>query len=154
MPNELNISGRYAQWAIQGLTRLLAAFAVFQGLLIAFTDPRRWSTPSYVVAIQVPGAPPSWGISLVVIGAAALAFSFTRKMRAVSISLFLFSLWSASFMVVSVAAVLQNPLASTSFTWVFFMIIGGCLSVIYWQSWSLNQTLAERVRNEIRDQAT
>lgn len=154
MATELNLSPRYAQWAVQGLARLVSTFAVLQGSLIILGGKDRWSSPGYAVAMQVPGAPATWGVALALIGAVTILFSFTHHMRLTASSLFLFCFWCACFTTASVVATFRNPLASTSFTYVFMMILGGFLAVIYWKSWALNSTLGERVRDEVREQAS
>lgn len=42
----------------------LLAFAAIYGMVTIIGGAARWSTPAYDVAIQVPGAPQSWGVVL------------------------------------------------------------------------------------------
>jgi hypothetical protein len=51
-----------------GFTRLTAiailTFAAIYGMVTIIGGAGRWSTPAYDVAMQVPGAPQSWGVVL------------------------------------------------------------------------------------------
>jgi len=154
MATELNIAPRYAQWAVQGLARLLATFAILQGGWIVLGGSARWSGASYAVAMLVPGAPATWGVTLALAGVAALALTFTHHLRPVAVALFVIALWCGCFTAAIVAAALRNPLASAGFAFPVLLIVGLVLAAIYWHSGELRQGLAERVRADVgRDEA-
>lgn len=47
---------------------LLIAFGIVLGIITVVSNARRWSAPAYHIALEVPGAPASWGLTLLVIG--------------------------------------------------------------------------------------
>lgn len=149
MPTELNIAPRYAQWAIQGFARLIATWAILQGGLITAGGAKRWSSPAYAVAILVPGAPATWGVSLLVIGALILAGTFTVCLRLTAVALYLLSVWAAGMTTASVAAWSRDERASTGFNYPLLGVIAAVLAVIYWRSGALRASLPERVRRAV-----
>lgn len=49
-------------------TWALSLWAVYYGLVTILGGAARWSSPAYETALQVPGAPESWGIVLLLAG--------------------------------------------------------------------------------------
>lgn len=149
MPTELNLAPSYTQWAVQGLARLIATFAILQGFLITAGGPKRWSSPAYAVAILVPGAPATWGLTLLAIGAAILLGTFTVCLRCTAVALFLLTSWAAGMTTASVAAWFRDERASTGFNYPLLGIIAAVLAVIYWKSGTLRASLPGRVRHAV-----
>lgn len=103
MSTELKLSPRVTQWTVQAVMRTLSAFAVIQGCVIVLTDYDRWNDLAFSFALKVPGAPPIWGVVIFIAGALGLMGSFTGKMKAIFVGMFLASMW-ASFFTVSLLA--------------------------------------------------
>lgn len=51
-----------------GTSILLIIFGVLLGIITVVSNARRWSAPAYQVALEVPGAPESWGWTLLFLG--------------------------------------------------------------------------------------
>lgn len=107
-----------SQWAIQAITRTVGAYAMVQGVAIVLGGRERWSGPSFVRALQLPGAPASWGWILALLGLLVLAstFAWTQagvrplSFRAVALGLFGISAWSMFFALTFVdVAYLNTP---------------------------------------------
>lgn len=93
-------------------TRLTAiatlVFAAIYGLITIVGGAARWSSPAYEVALQVPGAPESWGA--VLLGAAIMGL-LGFAVRALPVILVGFAgcmAWSACFAVAIAAVAWRN----------------------------------------------
>jgi len=94
---DLSINPRVAQGAIQMASRLLATFAIVQGITIIIGGPHRWSGFSYAVALLVPGAPATWGVALLAAGGIALWGSIRDHLNSTALGLFAGGTWCIFF---------------------------------------------------------
>lgn len=113
MAPELKINPRLAQYVVQLLGRLLAGFAVLQGALIVVSDVDRWSSPAYQIALKLPGAPPTWGIALLIFGITAFIGTYMCRYALVILGMFACSVWSVFFMICLIDAAILDGHAST-----------------------------------------
>lgn len=51
-----------------GTTILIISFGIALGLITIIGHAQRWSAPAYKVALEVPGAPESWGWTMLILG--------------------------------------------------------------------------------------
>jgi hypothetical protein len=91
------VSPHVAEWTLQGLARLTGTWAVVIGVSILFGGERRFSGPSYTYALQLPGAPPSWGVWILVGGLLVVAASLQGQRVMLFAALLVCALWSLSF---------------------------------------------------------
>lgn len=133
---ELVLNPRIAQWTTQAFTRLLATFAVLQGLTIIVGGEKRWSEAHYETAQLVPGAPGSWGILLLLTGAVAIFGSITGRTKTVMTGLSLSAVWCAFFSIALAEAVFTVPNAATTplTTYSIFTVAFMLAASAYWQS--------------------
>lgn len=133
---ELAINTYVAQWVVQALTRLIATYAIGQGLGIIVGGRIRWSSAAYQDALTMPGAPGSWGVALFLIGIWTLAATFTRHHRNVTIAMAFLATWSGVFALFFASAAFGDHHASTTPIWVYGKDAVGCavLAAAYWQS--------------------
>ena len=123
------------QWAIQALARLFATYSIVQGALVLIGGRARWSSPGYVTALLVPGAPATWGWVLLVVGAATLLGTFRVLMRTTSAGLYLMALWCFFFALTGLKTAVDNPLSGTTGipTYTAFGVACAVLGFVYWQ---------------------
>lgn len=125
-----------SQWILLSLTRLFATYAILQGAAIIVGGRDRWRGPSFATALEVPGAPESWGWALGVFGAVALYGTFRSLMATTALAMFLVGVWSTFFagsFVVSLFRV-ENAATSGIFTYGCMAVTSYVLAVGYWQS--------------------
>lgn len=122
-----------SRWVVQALTRLLASYAIVQGFVIIIGGPRRWGSPTLAVAMQVPGAPATWGIVLMVFGAFALLGTFTVQLRLVAWSIGLVGAWCMFFSVSQLIVVSHDQRAGTTGvgTYATLAVVALVLAVAY-----------------------
>lgn len=133
---ELVLQPRIAQWTTQAFARLLATFAILQGMTIMLGGERRWSESQYDTAQLVPGAPGSWGVILFLTGAVALYGSLTCRLRVAVGGLVAAGVWCAFFAIALAEAILTIPgAAATPFTTYSILTVAFMLAAAaYWQS--------------------
>lgn len=102
-PNILDADIRSSE---HGTTIVLILFGVVLGLLTILGRAQRWSAPAYKTALEVPGAPESWGWTLLVLSIAAAvgywySHSFVGGFRyglyLLTAGLFLMGMWCLFF---------------------------------------------------------
>lgn len=103
-----------SRWVVQALTRLLATYAIVQGFVICIGGSERWRGAALAVAMQVPGAPATWGVALGIFGALALAGTFIVRMQLTSASLWLVGAWCMFFALSQFLVVVKDPHAGTT----------------------------------------
>ena len=79
MRTEATLNPAIGQWALQAVTRLLGTYGIVQGLGILVGGKRRWYGPSYSAALNVPGAPQSWGFAILLLGLLLLIATYTNQ---------------------------------------------------------------------------
>jgi hypothetical protein len=110
----------------QVFTRLTAvgllAFGAVYGLIALVGGEGRWSEPAYEVALQVPGAPESWGV--VLLGSALLAMIgvAVRALPVIMVGLAGCAAWAACFALCLGIVAYRNPGVGFGGVaiWVFF----------------------------------
>lgn len=133
---ERRLAPELSQWVVQSLSRLLATYAILQGLFIVIGGAARWSGKSLATALAFPGAPASWGLILFALGVIALACTFRPRMRAVAASLFAIAVWDLFFAVSLLITLLQEPTAPTTgfFVYGHQAVLACVLAVTYVRS--------------------
>jgi hypothetical protein len=136
---ELGLSPHVSQWMVQAITRLVATYAIVQGLLIIIGGRHRWSAPSFSTAMTVPGAPASWGVALLVFGVLTLGGTFiltSLGTKLVAVGTSGTSAWCVFFAGSLAVAAWHNPQASTMgvLTYVLFAVMAASLAVAYLHS--------------------
>lgn len=133
---ELKINPRVAQVAVQMTARLIATFAIVQGITIIVGGPHRWSGLSYAVALKAPGAPASWGFALLAFGITALAGSLRDRVDVVAVGTFLTGLWCFFFSLSFATGAWLYRDANTTAMWTYGLltIICSVVATAYHQS--------------------
>lgn len=103
-----------SQWVVQALTRLVCTYAIVQGLFIINGGRQRWNGPAFETALNVPGAPESWGYSLVIVGAIGLYATLALKMQTVFWAMMGIALWFTFFTLSLLHTAVTNPEAATT----------------------------------------
>lgn len=109
-----NLAPDLSQWLVQALARLIATFAIVQGLGIIVGGADRWRGPGFAVALTVPGAPATWGWALFLLGALALWGTFTTHRRLTWVALAGLGVWSLFFAISFLVVVLTIPGSATT----------------------------------------
>lgn len=133
---ERRLDARLSQWTVQTLTRLFGTYGIVQGFFIVLGGPQRWQSPGLSAAMSIPGAPGSWGVALMVLGAVALAGTFHPRMRVVLAGLLGIAAWDLFFAGTLAKVVLESPNVATTGVFVYSRDgIAACiLAVAYWRS--------------------
>lgn len=100
VPQEVPViaNARVAQWTVRAVTRVLAVYAIAQGVNIVLTVRSSWAgSPSLSTALDMPGAPASWGCASIIAGGFALAGSFIHRYPVVAFGMTLCAVWSLFF---------------------------------------------------------
>lgn len=136
LPPEQYLNPFVTQWVVQALTRLFATYAILQGLGIILGGRIRWSSVAFRDALTVPGAPSSWGVVLGLIGAWALAATFSRRHKNITTAMGCLSAWHGVFALFFATAALDSHTAATTAVWVYGTVCVCCcvLAGAYWQS--------------------
>jgi hypothetical protein len=92
----------------------MATYAIFQGVVICLGGSERWRGAALAVAMQVPGAPATWGVALAIFGVLALGGTFLVKMHLTSGSLWLIGAWCMFFALSQFLVVVKDAHAGTT----------------------------------------
>lgn len=124
------------QWVVQALTRLMATYSVAQGILILIGGRPRWAGPGYVTALMLPGAPASWGITLLLVGALTIIGTFRVLMTTVTVGCYSTAVWCFFFGMAGFKTAVDNPQAGTTGipTYGVLGVTSAVLGVVYMQS--------------------
>lgn len=91
---------------------ILAAYALFQAVILIFAHPDRFSSIGYSTALLIPGSPQTWGYFLGVAGI-ILCIGITKEMwRLASWGAFLASIWSMFFAITFFISSIEHGKAS------------------------------------------
>jgi len=131
--SELRLNGHLSRWAVQALARLFCTFGIIQGVLVIHGGRRRWSSPAFDTALNVPGAPASWGVAILVIGIVGLYGTLALKLKVVFFAMWAISCWFMFFTISLLHAALKNPDAATTgiITYGTMGITAAVLGIIY-----------------------
>jgi hypothetical protein len=119
---ELVVDPHVAQWAVRFLTRILASYAVVVGVAIILGGERRFAGLSYEAALSTPGAPMSWGVTILLAGLLAWHGTLMASPRLVAAGTFLGALWALLFASAFAIAALRYDEANTTGMWVYGMV--------------------------------
>lgn len=119
---ELAVDPHVAQWALRLLTRVMATYAIGVGLAILLGGERRFAGLSYEAALATPGAPASWGITILFAGVLAWTGTLLGRPRIVLAGTFLGSLWALLFASAFMIAAFRYDEANTTGMWVYGML--------------------------------
>lgn len=120
-----------AQWFVRTATLLFAAYAVFVGIAILVGGEQRWAGVSYQVALHTPGAPASWGFTILAAGCCVGLGAVTGRTRLTALGGLIGCIWATLFAVSFFVTSMQFPEANnTAFPAyagiaVIFALIGG-----------------------------
>jgi len=119
---ELVIDPRIAQWTVQAFARLLATYAIVNGVHIILSGASRFSAISYETAMRVPGAPTSWGVILVIAGVIALFGTLTFRPSVACVGLWIGGVWSMFFAVTFIASFFKHPGGNPTGMWAYGLL--------------------------------
>lgn len=133
---ELRIDPHVAQWIVQACTRLLATFAVFQGVFIVLGGADRWQSRGLAVAMSVPGAPQSWGYAILGAGLLTLVGTLMSRMVLTALASVAIGTWCLFFAVSLFIVTIRDPRVATTgvITYGTVALLSCTLAVPYWQS--------------------
>lgn len=123
---ELVVDPHVAQWLVRTVTRAVATYAVVVGVTILLGGPTRFAGLSYRAAIETPGAPESWGISIVIAGLLMLIGSIWAKPVLIGVGAVLGAIWALLFATAFGIAALWFDEANTTAPWAYLLIFVLC----------------------------
>lgn len=125
-----------AQWALQAIIRTLAMVMILLGVVIILGGPKRFGGLSYSFALDIPGAPWSWGSLALIAGAALLVGTFITDNRMVALGGFACGFWCLFFAITFARAAAAYEQANTTamvayggFAVLFFTVAGAHLAM-------------------------
>lgn len=126
MPDASHRRQPHAQWVDVGVwtatavSRLLATYAIAQGLTVIVYGPDRWLTsPALQAALELPGRTTTWGAVLLLAGLVGLFGSVTRRMHLTALGHALAGMWSMFFAVSMTPALLPGSGGPTTGVFVY-----------------------------------
>lgn len=119
---ELAVDPHVAQWTVRFLTRVMATYAIGVGLAILIGGERRFAGLSYEAALATPGAPASWGVTILLAGLLAWLGTLLGQPRVVLAGTFLGALWALLFASAFMIAAFRYDEANTTGMWVYGMV--------------------------------
>lgn len=99
------------------ITKFIAAYALIQGFSIIAGGPGRFTASGYKVAMQVPWAPWSWGVALILCGATSVVGLVTHQSRINAAGVLGVAAWSMFFATAFAASAIAHPEANTTAMW-------------------------------------
>ena len=134
---ERSLEPSVSMWAIRAFARLTATYAILQGLGIDAGGAGRWGSKGLSVALSIPGAPQSWGHTLIALGTLLLVSTFTRWNVVVVLSVWMLAALNFFFSITLVRPVIEkgSKVATTGpGTYLYVGIVALLIGVAYWQS--------------------
>lgn len=133
---EQMVAPRPAQWALQAITRCLATVMLALGVAILLGGPKRFGGLSYSFALEIPGAPWSWGALAFIAGSALLSGTFVEDNRLVALGGFACGFWCLFFAITFARAAAKYEQANTTamvayvgYAVLFFVVAGAHLAM-------------------------
>lgn len=121
---------------VQMLARALALYGVVQGVGILLGGSGRWDgVPALELALAVPGAPPTWGVVILVLGVACMVGTY-RSVRVTKWACYGIGGWGVFFALSLIPVVLTEPHAATTGPPVYFLqaFVATAIGVAYRQA--------------------
>jgi hypothetical protein len=138
---ERSLDPHVAQWVVRAVTQCFAIYAILIGLAIIIGGAPRFGGVSYTVALELPGAPASWGILIAAAGVVTLLGTLMAKPGMVGIGMIAAALWSLMLASAFAIATWKYPDASSTAMWVYlfvaailFLLGSAHLSMAKWAS--------------------
>lgn len=91
---------------------ILAGYALIQALILVFASKERFSAPGWTTAMQIPGAPQTWGVFLGLSGITMAYGMIKGKWQTAAWAAFAISIWSMFFAITFLISSIQNGNAS------------------------------------------
>lgn len=123
---ELVVDPHVAQWVVRTMTRAVATYAVIVGVTILLGGPSRFAGLSYEVARDTPGAPESWGLSIIAAGVLMLVGSIWAKPRLIGLGAVIGAIWALLFASAFGVAAWWYDEANTTAPWAYLLIFVFC----------------------------
>ena len=111
---ELVVDPHLAQWAVRTVTTTFAIMGSLLGIAIIVGGPERFSGISYTVALQLPGAPWSWGAIILACGLTTLTGVFVGRPGIAGIGMMLAGCWCLAFAIAFAISSFRYPTANTT----------------------------------------
>ena len=139
---ELVVDPHLAQWAVRVIVTALGTFGVAIGLGILVGGPERFGAVGYTVARQLPGAPWSWGVTILVSGITTITGIFLGRALVVAVGMLIAGFWCLLFAGAFLLAQLQYPGANSTAFWMYSASAAICLIIcgVYGATWRANST--------------
>lgn len=133
---ELVVPPHLAQWAVRAVATVFGVVGVGMGVGILTGGVNRFSGVSYSVAASLPGAPESWGITILAAGAAALVGILLGRAFVIALGMLVAGLWSLLFASAFLVAFLRYPDAVSTAVWIYSAAAFACfiLAGVYFAS--------------------
>lgn len=112
--SQLPVSPKAAEWAIRALARGLATWGLYVSVAILLGSTERFGGPSMIKALELPGAPPSWGASIGLSSACLLAGSLLGMRRLLVVGALANSAWAFFFALSYLFAQFALPTATVT----------------------------------------
>jgi hypothetical protein len=139
---ELVVDPHLAQWAVRVIVASLALFASALGVAILVSGPERFGAVTFAVALRLPGAPATWGATILLAGLITLAGILLGRAIVVAAGMLLAGAWCLLFASAFLAAQLQYPSANSTAFWIYSAASSICLIIsgTYGATWRANST--------------
>ena len=129
------IAPRLAQWYVRVTTMIWGVFGVGIGLAILIGGDERWSGISYEVAASTPGAPASWGVTILLAGVLILTGAISGRPRFTALGGLIGTSWGVLFAISFIVASIRYPAANNTAFWAYAAIatmfaLSGAVSLV------------------------
>lgn len=99
--------------------RIMTGYCFVQGISIILGGDERFANSSYSYALQIPGAPWSWGAMLIGCGVLSQIGMLTKNDTVTAAGMCLAAFWSIFFALVFARAAISIPEANYTAMWVY-----------------------------------
>jgi hypothetical protein len=119
---ELVVDQHAAQWFVRTVTWATAVYAIGVGITILLGGTARFAGLSYQVALNTPGAPSSWGISIALVGLLMLVGSLTKRVRITAFAAMVGCIWALLFTWAFLVAAVTHDSTNTTAPWAYTLL--------------------------------
>lgn len=139
---ELVVDPHLAQWAVRLIVSVLGLLGVALGIAILIGGAERFSGISYRVALSLPGAPASWGFTVLVGGVLTILGTLLGRALVVSAGMLVAGFWCLLFSSAFFLAQRQYAQANGTAGWMYLSAALVCfiISGVYGATWRTNRT--------------